>query len=126
MRDTQTLQVELRIENKIVREIDLKKFAVLRLESVEREGVAAFLDRVDNPFKLGKRRLPKQRAPKSVDLSSDDISAHFRIACLPEQLMGEQLFVECRCDLGQQHWVIVILIMLRFSRKPGLHRVRVF
>src|SRR5213080_19310 len=126
MRDPQTLQVELWIENKIVSEVDLKKLPVLRLEDVERERVAAFLDPVDNPFKLGKHRLPKQCAAKIVDLSIDEISAHLRIACLPEQMMGKQLFVERRCDLGQKNWILVILKTLRFLRKPGVHRVTGF
>src|SRR5260370_41973292 len=99
MRNTETFQFELRIENKIFREVDLEKLAILRFENVEHERVAAFLNRVDDLLKLGEHCLPKQSAAKIVDLSVNDISAHLRIARLLEQMMGEQLFVKCRCDL---------------------------
>src|SRR5438045_2872574 len=126
MRNAKAFQIELRIENKILREVDLEKFAVLRLENVERKRVAAFLNRVDDLLKLGEHCLPKQRAAKIVDLPVNDISAHLRIACLLEQMMAEQLFVECRRDLGQKDWVLVILTTLRFLRKPGVTRAAAF
>ena len=126
MRNAKAFQIELRIENKILREVDLEKFAVLRLENVERKRVAAFLNRVDDLFKLGEHCLPKQRAAKIVDLPVDDISAHLRIVRLLEQMMGEQFFVKCRCDFRQKDRVFVILKTLRFLRKPGVHRVAGF
>src|SRR6266446_8953316 len=123
MRNAQAFQIKLRIENEIFREVALEKFAILRFENVERERVAAFLDRVDDLLKLGKHRLPKERAAKIVDLSIDDKSAHLRIACLLEEMMGEQLFVECRCNLGQKNRVLIILKALRLLRKPSVHLV---
>ena len=126
MRNAQAFQIELRIKNEIFREVGLEKFAVPRLENVESERVAAFLNRMDDLLKLGKHRLPKERAAKIVDLSIDDISAHLRIACLLEEMMGEQLFVECRCNLCQKNRVLIILKALRFLRKPGVHRVAGF
>src|SRR6266496_1337127 len=38
-------------------------------------------------------------------------------------MMRKQLFVECRCDLGQENWVLVVLKQLRFLREPAVHRV---
>ena len=72
-------------------------------------------------FELSEHRLPKNRAANVVDLSINDVSAHLWIARLFEQMMREQLFVEGRCNLGQENRVLVILKALRLLRKPGVH-----
>ena len=54
----------------------LKQLAVFAFESVERQGVARFLDRVDDLFEFGKHGLPKERAADVVDLPVDDVGPH--------------------------------------------------
>ncbi len=99
---------------------------IFRLENVERECVAVFLERVNNFFELGEHGLSKKRAANVVDLPVDDVSAHFRIARLFEQMMREQFLVEGRCNLGQKNRIIVVLKALRFLRKRGMHGVAGF
>src|SRR6266550_5160567 len=37
--------------------------------------------------------------------------------------MGEQFLVKRAGNFSQENWVIVVLKELRFSRKPGMHRM---
>ena len=78
---------------------------------------------MDDLFKLGKHRLPEKCAANVVDLPINNVSAHFRIARLLEQMMREQFFIEGRRHFGEKNRIIVILVLLRFSREPAVHRM---
>ena len=123
MRDPKALEIELRIEHEIFREISREQFVIFSFEGVQGQRVAAFFDLVDDPFKFGEHCLPEQCAANVVDLPINDVSAHFWIARLAEQMMGEQFFIECRRHFGEKNRVIVILILLRFLGEPGVHRM---
>src|SRR5437660_11327730 len=123
MRDAQTFEIERRIEREIVREISREQIVILRLKTVEGQRVAAFFDGVNDFLELSEHRLSKKRAANVVDLPIDDVSAHFRIAGLLEEMMGEQFLVKGGGDLRQKNRVIVILIFLRFLREPTVHRM---
>ncbi len=123
MWDAQTFKIELWIEDDVFAEIGLQQGTIFRLENVERQRVIAFFNRVNDFFKLGKHRLPKERASNVVDLPIDQVGAHFWIACLLEQMMGEQLFVKSRGDLGEKDRVIVILKSLRTLGEKSVHRM---
>ena len=99
---------------------------IFRLENVEGERVAAFLDRVNDFLELGEQRLSKKGAANVVDLAVDDVGAHFFVGGFFEKMMGEQLFVKRRGDFGEKDGVIVVLVELRPLREPGMHRVAGF
>ena len=94
---------------------------ILRFETVQGQRVAVFLNFVNDLFELGEHGLPEERAANVVDLPINDVSAHFGIARLLEQMMSQQLLIEGRCHFGQENRIIVILILLRFLREPGVH-----
>src|SRR4030095_6212076 len=121
MRDTEAFQIKLGIEHEILSKIGFEQLAILRFENIERKRVAAFLDRVNDFLEFVEHRLTEKCAAQIVDLPSDDVSAHLRIARLLEQVMREQLFIECRCDLSQENWVLVVLKQLGFLREPAMH-----
>src|SRR4029453_9301942 len=103
MRDAQAFESELGIEHEILSKIGFEELVILRFENIERKRVAAFLDRMNDFLEFSKHRLPEKRAAQMGDLPVDDVSPHLRIARLLEQMMGEQLFVECRCHLSQEN-----------------------
>ncbi len=106
-------------------EVGLKQRAIFRFENIERQRIAAFLDRVDDLLELGEHRLPEERAADVVDLAVDDVGAHLWIVGLLEQMMSEQLFVEGGGDLGEKDRIIVILKGLRsFARTRCASNVR--
>ena len=45
MRNTQAFQIKLRIEQEILGEVGFEQFVVFRLENIERQRIAALLDR---------------------------------------------------------------------------------
>ena len=66
-------------------EISLEERAVFGFENIERQGVAAFLDRVDDLLELGEHRLPEERAADVVDLPVDDVGAHLLVGRLSRE-----------------------------------------
>src|SRR5580704_9912351 len=100
MRDAQTFQIELRIEDKILCEVGSEQLVILSLENIERDSVATLFDVVNDLFKLGEHCLAKKCAANVVDLTVDDVSAHFRVPRLLEQVMSQQFFVKGRRDFG--------------------------
>ena len=68
MRDAEAFQIELGIEHEIFSKIGFEQLVIFRFENVERQRVAAFLDRVDDFLELGKHGLPEKRAAHIIDL----------------------------------------------------------
>ena len=123
MRDAQAFEIELRIEDEIFGKIGGEQLVVLGFEDFECERLAGFFDRMNDFFELGEHRLPEKTAADIIDLPIDDVGAHLGIVRLLEQVVGEQLFVKGRRDLGRKNWVLVILKHLRVLREPAVHRV---
>src|SRR5205807_6940265 len=123
VRAPQTCEIELRIKHHAVAEIGPEQAAVFGLENVERQGVPALFNGVDDFFELREHRLTEERAAQIVDLPVDNVSAHLSIARGLEKMMREKLFVESGGDFGEENRVIVILKRLRSLREPGVHRM---
>src|SRR4030095_17229127 len=107
MRDAQARQIKLGLEHEILSKIGFEELAILRFENIERQRVAAFLDGMDNFFKLSEHGLTEKCAAEIVDLPIDDVRPHLRIARLLEHMLREQLFIEGRCNLRQENRVFV-------------------
>src|SRR5262249_4226679 len=123
MRNSQTLQIEFRIQHHPRAEISLEQVAILALENLQRKRVSTFLDRMNDLLEFGEHGLPKKCSANVIDLSIDDVGAHFWIRGLFEKMMSEQFFVKGRRDFGEKNWIIRILIELVALRVPGMHRV---
>ncbi len=67
MRDSQALEVQLRIERKVGAEVELQQLAVLLLEAVERQRLARLGQCVGDLLELGEHRLADDRAADVVD-----------------------------------------------------------
>src|SRR4051812_18567899 len=121
MRDSEALQIEFRIEHDARPEVNLEKAAILLFEDVERQGVAAFFDGVNDFLELGEHRLAEKRAPDVVDLAIDNVGPHLLVGGLVEEMMGEQFLIKGRGDFGEEDWIVVILKALGALREPGVH-----
>src|SRR6476620_6412625 len=71
VRDAQAFQVQLRIEHDGGAKIGFEESVVFGFEHVERQGVAAFLDRVNDFLEFSEHRLAEKRSADVVDLGID-------------------------------------------------------
>src|SRR5947208_1416661 len=63
-------------------------------------------------FELGKHGLAKECAAQVVDLPVNDIGPHLRVGGCLQQMVREQLLVECRGHFGQKNRVLEYPIFL--------------
>src|SRR5215469_4009255 len=75
---------------------------------------------------LGKHGLTKKGLADILDLAVDKIGAHLRLLGVFEEIMGQELFIEGRCDLGKENGISVILETLMLLSEPAVHGVAGF
>src|SRR4026207_1190784 len=121
MRDAETFQIKLGIEDEIFSKISFEQLVIFRFENVERQRIAAFLDGVNDSFEFGKHGLSEQGAAQIVDFTVDDVSPHLRIVRGAKQMMRQQFLVERRRDLREKDRILVVLKELGTLREPTVH-----
>src|SRR5215470_5865090 len=126
MRNSQAFKIELIVKYKARTEIGVQQASVNIFENLESERAAIFLDFVDLFFEFSKHGLTKKGLADILDLAVDKIGAHLRLLGVFEEIMGQELLIEGRCDLGKENGISVILEALMLLGEPAVHGVAGF
>src|SRR6516162_641747 len=121
MRNSQAFKIQLAVDYKARTEIGVQKASVNIFETFKSERATILLDFVDLFFEFGEHGLTKKGLPNILDLAINEIGAHLYYAGLVEEIVGQEFFVEGRCDLGKKNGIPVILELLVLLGKRAVH-----
>ncbi len=121
MRYPQPFQVALFCKGDCLSEILFQQLTVFTSQQLEGDRYAILSLPVDDHLILGKHRLPKERSYDVIKLFADDICLHPVVAGMVNQVLCEELFIECRCHFRFEDGIVIVEVGVVLGAVIAVH-----